>query len=325
MAFSGMFFARERTFLYNKSLSPKCFIWVNKSKAMNKEMKHFEDALQEYTTISLDQLNASMSFLERIDTKYLIDLTQLDKILSALQDRFYVLTIKDVNIFTYDSIYMDTKDYLFYKQHEQGEENRIKVRTRHYVDSGDLAYFEMKQKEGKVIRKFRYPCGVEGHGVMNKDAKRFYTSLCQSMGLPFAKEEIMPAIKTKCKRITLCSKTNDERLTIDFDVELNDLRDPSARTVKLSNVAIVESKSSSTSGYSHKLMKKMKIKAASGCSKYCLGVYYFGRMKSHDKFEKTIKFIDKHHHKEISTVEKVQQKLLQVKEEIARVPHTKQF
>lgn len=211
---------------------------------MEKELQHFESALQEYTTISLDQLNATMSFLERIDTKYLINLTQLDKILADLQDKFYVLTIKDVNIFTYDSIYMDTKDYLFYKQHEQGEANRIKVRTRHYVDSGDLAYFEFKQKEGKLIRKFRYPCGVEGHGVMNKDAKRFYSSLCQSMELAYAKEEIAPSIETTCKRITLCSKTNDERITIDLDIELRDMRDPTARTIKLSNIAIVESKSS---------------------------------------------------------------------------------
>lgn len=286
---------------------------------MDNQLQHFESALQEYTTISLDQLNATMSFLERIDTKYLINLDQLDKILSALQDRFYVLTIKDVNMFTYDSIYMDTKDYLFYKQHEQGEENRIKVRTRHYVDAGDLAYFEFKQKEGKFIRKFRYPCGVEGHGVMNKDAKRFYTSLCQSMDLAYGKEEITPSIETRCKRITLCSKQNDERLTIDLDIELRDMRDPSALPVKLSNIAIVESKSSGLDGYSHKLMKKLKIKAASGCSKYCLGVYYFGRMKSHDQFKHTIKFIDKHHELQRTAIQKVQSKLEQVKNEIAHV------
>lgn len=273
--------------------------------------------MQEYTTISLDQLNATMSFLERIDTKYLLNLDQLDTILAALQDKFYVLTIKDVNIFTYDSIYMDTKDYLFYKLHEQGEANRIKVRTRHYVDSGDLAYFEFKQKEGKMIRKFRYPCGVEGHGVMNKDAKRFYSSICQSMDISYGKEEIMPSIETKCKRICLCSKTNDERLTIDLDIELRDMRDPAALPVKLSNIAIMESKASGTSGYSHKLMKKLKIKEASGCSKYCLGVYYFGRMKSHDQFKETIKFIDKHHEPQRATIEKVQKKLTQVKKEIA--------
>lgn len=63
-------------------------------------------------------------------------------------------------------------------------------------------------------------------------------------------------------------------------------------------------------------MKKLKIKEASGCSKYCLGIHYFGRMKSHDKFKKTIKFINKHQIKETKTVEKIQKKLTEVKDEI---------
>lgn len=282
------------------------------------EHQELQSLLREYRTISLDQLNASMSFLERIEAKYLLNLKQLDKVLEALQDKFYVLSINDVSIFTYDNIYMDTTDYLFYKQHEQGEDQRIKIRTRHYVDSGNLVYFEMKLKEGKLLRKFRYPCGLEGFGVMNKDATRFYTSLAQSLGLTYAKQELTPSIETKCKRITLCSKASDERITIDFDVELKDLRDEGSRWIKLGNIAILESKSRSEKCESGKLMKKMKVKEASGCSKYCLGVYYFGRMQSHDRFQKTINFIDKHHMKETKTVEKVQAKLSEVKDEIVK-------
>lgn len=282
------------------------------------ENQNLQTMLNEFTTISLDQLNASMSFLERIEAKYLLNLKQLDKVLAELQDKFYVLSINDVSIFTYDNIYMDTKDYLFYKQHEQGEEQRLKVRTRHYVDSGNLVYFEMKLKEGKLLRKFRYPCGLEGHGHMNKDAVRFYSSLAQSLNLVYAKETLIPSVQTRCKRITLCSKTSDERLTIDFDVELNDLRDEQASWIKLGNVVIVESKSRTEDGYSKKVMKKMKIKEAGGCSKYCLGIYYFGRMKSHDRFEKTIKFIDKNHKTETKTIERVQEKLGAVKDEIMK-------
>lgn len=287
------------------------------------EQQHDLSILKEYTTISLDQLNASMSLLERIEAKYLLNLNQLDQVLAELQDKFSVLAIKDVSVFTYDNVYMDTNDYLFYKLHEQGEKQRIKVRTRHYVDSGDLVYFEMKFREGDVLRKFRYPCGLEGHGVMNKDAMRFYSSLCQSLSLAYAKEPISPSIQTKCKRITLCSKTSAERITIDFDIELKDLRDPNSRTIKLGNFAIMESKSKSDKGYGKKLMKKMDIEEASGCSKYCLGVHYFGRMKSHDKFKNTIKFINKHHEKETHAISKIQEKLRAVKEEIARVPHVR--
>ncbi len=285
------------------------------------ETQVLQTQLNEFTTISLDQLNASMSFLERIEAKYLLTLKQLDKVLAACQDKFYVLSINDVSIFTYDNIYMDTKDYLFYKLHEQGEKQRLKVRTRHYVDSGNLVYFEMKLKEGDLLRKFRYPCGLEGMGEMTKDATRFYTSLTQSLGLSYSKQPLFPSIQTRCKRITLCSKESDERITIDYDVELNDLRDEKPHWIKFSNVAIVESKSRSENNYSGKLMKKLGIKEASGCSKYCLGIYYFGRMLSHDKFKNTIKFFDKHHKKETSTVQKVQKKLTAVKDDIMKKEH----
>ncbi len=285
------------------------------------EIQDLQAQLNEYTTISLDQLNASMSFLERIEAKYLLNLKQLDKVLAALQDKFYVLSINDVSIFTYDNIYMDTKDYLFYKMHEQAEAQRLKVRTRHYVDSGNLVYFEMKLKEGNLLRKFRYPCGIEGHGEMTKDAVRFYTSIAQSLGLSYAKQPLSPSMQTRCKRITLCSKKSDERITIDLDVEINDLRDDKATWKKFSNIAIVESKSRSEKCESAKLMKKLHIKEAGGCSKYCLGIYYFGRMISHEKFQDTIDFIDKHHNKEAKTVRKVQKKLKQVKHEITKKEH----
>jgi hypothetical protein len=36
--------------------------------------------------------------------------------------------------------------------------------------------------------------------------------------------DITPSLKTHYKRLTLCSKDNSERVTIDFDVELKDIR-----------------------------------------------------------------------------------------------------
>ncbi|MDR2640553.1 MAG: hypothetical protein LBC61_04500 [Candidatus Peribacteria bacterium] len=40
---------------------------------------------------------------------------------------------------------MDTNDYLFYNQHQNKLNSRVKVRTRFYVDS-NLALFEFKYK-----------------------------------------------------------------------------------------------------------------------------------------------------------------------------------
>ena len=62
---------------------------------------------------------------------------------------------------------MDTQDHLFYNQHQNGEKSRTKIRTRLYLDS-NLAFFEYKQKQDGVTRKFRYQFPVEEHGNMTK-------------------------------------------------------------------------------------------------------------------------------------------------------------
>jgi hypothetical protein len=37
-------------------------------------------------------------------------------------------------------------------------------------------------------------------------------------------ENIFPSIETKYNRLTFCSKKNDERLTVDFNIALSDIR-----------------------------------------------------------------------------------------------------
>lgn len=66
--------------------------------------------------------------------------------MKELTQDYFVLSINNNSLFTYDNIYMDTKDLLFFHQHETGAKSRMKVRTRHYVDS-HIAFFECKQKQ----------------------------------------------------------------------------------------------------------------------------------------------------------------------------------
>jgi len=63
-----------------------------------------------------------------------------------LQTDFHILEIGGAKIFSYDNIYMDTKELDFYTAHNNGDLDRIKMRTRHYIESG-LSYFEFKQKK----------------------------------------------------------------------------------------------------------------------------------------------------------------------------------
>jgi hypothetical protein len=248
--------------------------------------------LKSFAPISLTQLNAQASFLDRIDVKYLMSEQDFEKILSDLEENFYILEINWKSIFEYQSIYMDTVEYDFYYQHQNKEKNRTKVRTRLYVDSG-IAFFEYKQKQNKTTRKFRYQMDTSGHGKMTSDSKKFFEGVYQSMYGTSPKKEILPALETHYNRLTFCSKNNDERVTVDFNVKLKDTRVKKAEQIKLENVVILESKSTSDKCPSQKIMEKYDIKEASSCSKYSLWIVYSWIAKEHSVFDKTIKQIEK--------------------------------
>ncbi|MDR2411127.1 MAG: VTC domain-containing protein [Candidatus Peribacteria bacterium] len=101
--------------------------------------------LKGFKTITLNNLNATASFLKRIENKYLLDSKDFISIIKDLRKNFDILEIEGKKVFTYDNVYMDTDDYLFYDQHQNKLNSRIKVRTRLYVDS-NLAFFELKHK-----------------------------------------------------------------------------------------------------------------------------------------------------------------------------------
>jgi len=246
--------------------------------------------LLNFSSINLTQLNATSSFLKRIDRKYLITIENLKDILSDLNDDFQVLEINEKRIFSYDNIYMDTEDYLFYNQHQNKESSRTKIRTRLYKDS-DLAFFEYKQKEDWVTKKFRYQFPCEEHWEMTKGKKRFFEWVWQSMYFGEKIPKITPAIKTTYNRLTLVSKKGEERLTIDFNIETFNLRDTKSKTTKLENLVIIESKSMSEKCLSSDIMEKHNIKQAKSCSKYSLWVVYSGLAEKWSTFKNTIEKI----------------------------------
>lgn len=130
--------------------------------------------LSGFSAINLTELNATASYLKRIDRKFLLTEKQFLEILADLSDDFKALEIDGKRVFLYDNVYMDTNDYLFYNQHQNKVPSRTKIRTRHYTDAGDLAFFEYKQKENGVTKKFRYQFPASEHGTMTKGKKRFF-------------------------------------------------------------------------------------------------------------------------------------------------------
>lgn len=243
--------------------------------------------LSGFSAINLTELNATASYLKRIDRKFLLTEKKFLEILSDLSDDFRALEIDGKRVFLYDNVYMDTEDYLFYNQHQNKVPSRTKIRTRHYTDAGDLAFFEYKQKENGVTKKFRYQFPAQEHGTMTKGKKRFFEGVFQSLYSDKA-PSISPAMRTKYNRLTLVSKTGEERLTIDFNISVKDLRTKGAKNIKLDNLVIIESKSLSTDCKSIQIIESHGVDRANSCSKYSLGVIYSGLAEKWSKFQETM-------------------------------------
>ena len=106
-------------------------------------------------------------------------------------------------------------------------------------------------------------------------------------------EKIIPSIITKYSRLTFCSKNNDERVTVDFNVRVLDARNPKSEEIPFKNLVIIESKSAGRKGKSHKVMKHHHIQEAASCSKYSLGLVYHKKVKETSTFDKTVKRLQK--------------------------------
>lgn len=247
--------------------------------------------LKDFKVISLEHLNATASFLKRVEKKYLLNSNQFIKLLSDLKKNYNILEINWKKVFSYDNVYMDTNDHLFYEQHEKWLNSRVKVRTRFYVDS-NLAFFEFKHRLDWVVNKYRYEFPAHEHGFMTKWKKRFFDWIWQSVYNTKA-PEINPSLKTNYKRITMVSKKDDERLTFDFWVNVTNLRKNDAQNIDLKNLIIVETKSLKEVSLADKIMQKHNITQYKHCSKYCLWIIYSWLAEKYDAFKETMEKIKK--------------------------------
>ena len=73
--------------------------------------------LSGFSAINLTELNATASYLKRIDRKFLMTEDKFLSILGDLSSDFRALEIWEKRVFLYHNVYMDTDDYLFYNQH----------------------------------------------------------------------------------------------------------------------------------------------------------------------------------------------------------------
>lgn len=199
--------------------------------------------LSNFETIDFKAVKPQLLFSERKDTKYLFHFEKAVDIIKNLSDHYLVVEHNGQSGQQYSTVYYDTADFDFYKAHHNGHGNRKKMRIRTYEDG--YSFFELKQKTNKGTTLKERTSSIED--------------------LP---EDLIPQIEVQYHRVTLYSKSFEEKLTFDFN--LNFIREDDS--MRFDEIVIAESKRAKViSSVFMNLMKKKKVLSTS-FSKYCFGV-----------------------------------------------------
>lgn len=237
-------------------------------------MEQINNILNSFETITLAEMD-SVKLMDRTDTKFVFNSSELSTILNQLQPHYKILEINGNKVSKYESLYFDTPKFDLYHKHQTGKLNRYKVRYRKYVES-NLNYFEVKFKnnKGRTIKtrvKQDQIDGVIQHKAQELlNEKTIYTS-----------GDLEPKIWVNYSRITLVNKNSPERVTI--DINLHFIKDGQVKNINNLIIAEVKQDKASSSPFM-KIMKTLHIRQGS-ISKYCFGIITFFEKIKHNNFK----------------------------------------
>jgi len=238
--------------------------------------------LEQFEAIGLAQMDA-VALMDRIDTKYVLSLSQLPTVLAALIDDYQVLQVEGVRLNRYRTLYFDTPNLDLYTSHHVGRPERYKVRSRAYLDSG-VAFLEVKHKtaKGRTIKDRIRTETLLTH--LTPEASQFVESLT-----PACVHPLQPVLWNEFSRITLVSKRRAERATLDVNVRY---RAGDSRAV-LSGVVVAEIKQESVNRDSELVfqMRALSLHPTS-LSKYCIGMAMLYPGVKHNLFKPVLREIE---------------------------------
>jgi hypothetical protein len=158
------------------------------------------------------ELLARRALLRRVDTKFILRLGTLQRILGTLKSEYALVRAEGAPVAQYRTLYFDTERYWSLIEHHRGRRPRFKIRIRHYTDR-QLTYLEVKKKTNAnrtVKARHLLSFGQEGLGAEE------YVFL--KMHNPVEPRTLMPSLRTDFGRITLVGLGTMERATFDVDL-----------------------------------------------------------------------------------------------------------
>ena len=236
-----------------------------------------------YEAISLGEM-AGVALLNRTDTKYIMPLGVLIRVLEALPAKYRALEIDGRRLHTYQTSYFDSPDFIAYQHHHNGRRDRYKVRYRQYVDTG-LSFLEIKRKNNKdrtVKNRRRAADRADGLGPREQDFI--------SGHYPYQVEVLEPSLWNSFYRITLVSNRRKERLTLDVGLSFGDRH----AIAGLPAIAIAEVKQEGFSMDSDFIqqMRRQGIRPT-GFSKYCIGLALLHPELKRNRFKDRLLMVNK--------------------------------
>lgn len=240
--------------------------------------------LAEFDPISLEQMSG-IKLMNRIDTKYLINVKQLPVLLRMAKDDYFAQEIDGSRIASYRTVYYDTQDAEMYVVHHNQKLNRQKVRMREYVGS-DQFFLEIKNKNNKGRTKKVRIKMVDDVVESHPEAKDFIAEKSH-----YTMDVLSPRLQNQFKRITLVNKAKTERLTIDMNIQFHNFKTEDDGGIQ--KLCIIELKQDGNQ-YSpfRDYFSRLRIKQKR-ISKYCLGMVLTDQTLKSNRFKDKLFYIDR--------------------------------
>ena len=241
--------------------------------------------LSRFNAHGLDDINRA-DLMHRVDTKYLLPISDLKQLLPLLAPSYSVLEIDHTRLFSYQSTYYDTPGLEFYRMHHNGKKNRYKIRLRRYLDSGDQ-YVEVKHKTNKSVTHKDRVLFSSGNG----NRKRINSLVSRPFGA--SRPPLFKSLVCSYERIALADDRNGERLTLDFNLSFKDPIHGRSEQPHQVLIAEVKRKNRKVPSVFIGLMDLLRHKPVS-FSKYCIGcaLIYSNRIKT-NRFKPTLMALDR--------------------------------
>ncbi len=242
-----------------------------------------DELLRQMAPITLAEMS-SVKLMNRIDTKFVTTMPQLLMLLDMARNDYFVQDIDGQRNMLYDTTYFDTEGYDMYCQHQHGHAGRQKLRFRTYVSS-NLQFMEIKTKNnrGRTKKKRIEVSDMDLSDIQKRDFIANH--------LRFDVDRLSPHMHNYFHRVTLVNKAKTERLTIDTQLQFNNVVTNQHRD--MGPLVIVELKRDGlVFSPVLEMLRQLRIHPH-GFSKYCMGAAMTNASLPLNRFKQKLRDIEK--------------------------------